>query len=148
MLVQLRHKNVYSEIYTHRKDLQMKDNIRDREYRFRANKQELELIEERFKATEFRDISKYLRHMATVGGVLINVDSTLINEMKRAVLMSSNNINMIARQLNATGKIDEVDVEQLKADSAYMRDELQKITCILEAFSECEKHSRKYYWDD
>ena len=146
--MQLRHKNVYSEIYTHRKDLQMKDNIRDREYRFRANKQELELIEERFKATEFRDISKYLRHMATVGGVLINVDSTLINEMKRAVLMSSNNINMIARQLNATGKIDEVDVEQLKADSAYMRDELQKITCILEAFSECEKHSRNYYWDD
>lgn len=126
----------------------MKDNIRDREYRFRANKEESVLIEERFKATEFQDISKYLRHMASVGGVLINVDSTLINEMKRAVLTSSNNINMIARQLNATGRIDEVDVEQLKADSASMRDELQKITHMLEAFSECEKHSRDYYGNE
>jgi len=124
----------------------MKDNIRDREYRFRANKEESELIEERFKATEFQDISKYLKHMASVGGVLINVDSTLINEMKRAVLTSSNNINMIARQLNATGRIDEVDVEQLKADSASMRDELQKITHMLEAFSECEEYSRNYSW--
>lgn len=31
----------------------MKENIRNREYRFRANKDESELIEERYKTTEF-----------------------------------------------------------------------------------------------
>lgn len=36
----------------------MKDNIRNKEYRFRANKEESDMIEERFKTTEFQDISK------------------------------------------------------------------------------------------
>lgn len=120
----------------------MKDNIRNREYRFRANKEESELIEERFKATEFQDISKYLRHMATVGGVLLEVDHKLMKDVRNSVQTASNNINQIARRLNVTGRAYGDDVEQLKADSAAMREELQKITRMLEAFSECEEHSR------
>ncbi len=84
--------------------------------------------------------------MATVGGVLINVESTFLNDLKRAVITGSNNINMMARQLSATGKIEEADVEQLKADSAAMREELQKIIQMLNAFSECEEHSRNFYF--
>lgn len=53
---------------------------------------------------------------------------------------------MIARQLSATGKIDEADAEQLKADSAAMREKLQKITRMLNAFLECEEHSRNFYF--
>jgi len=124
----------------------MKDNVRNREYRFRANKEESDLIEERFKATEFQDISKYLRHMTTVGGLMLEVDHKLMKEVRNSVQTASNNINQIARRLNATGRIYENDVEQLKADSAAMREELQKITRMLDAFSECEKHSRNYYW--
>lgn len=78
--------------------------------------------------------------------MLINVDSTLINDLKRAVITGSNNINMIARQLSATGKIDEADAEQLKADSAAIREELQKIARMLDAFSDCEEHSRNFYF--
>lgn len=84
--------------------------------------------------------------MATVGGVLINIEGSFLNNLKRAVITGSNNINMIARQLSATGKIDEDDVEQLKANSAAMRGELQKITRMLDAFSDCEEHSRNFYF--
>lgn len=124
----------------------MKDNVRNREYRFRANKEESDLIEERFKATEFQDISKYLRHMATVGGVLLEVDHKLMKEVRNSVQTASNNINQIARRMNVSGRLYETDIEQLKADSAAMREELQKITRMLDAFSECEEHSRNYCW--
>ena len=125
--------------------LHMKDNIRNKEYRFRANKEESNLIEERFKATEFQDISKYLRHMATVGGVLLEVDNKMIKDIRNAVQTASNNINQIARRMNVTGRIYENDIEQLKSDTSVMRQELQKITQMLNAFSECEKYSRNYY---
>ncbi len=123
----------------------MKDNIRNKEYRFRANKEESNLIEERFKATEFQDISKYLRHMATAGGVFLELDNELIKDVRNAVQMASNNINQIARRMNITGRIYENDIEQLKSDTSVMRQELQKITQMLDAFSECEKYSRNYY---
>ena len=124
----------------------MKENIRNKEYRFRANKEESNLIEERFKATEFQDISKYLRHMATVGGVLLEVDNKMIKDIRNAVQTASNNINQIARRMNVTGRIYMDDVEQLKAESSAMREELQKITQMLEMYADIEKSSRNYYW--
>ena len=126
--------------------LHMKDNIRNKEYRFRANNEESNLIEERFKATEFQDISKYLRHMATVGGVLLEVDNKMIKDIRNAVQAASNNINRIARRINITGKIYENDIEQLKSDTSVMRQELQMITEMLEVYADIEKSSRKYYW--
>ena len=104
------------------------------------------MIEERFKATEFQDISKYLRHMATVGGVLLKIDNKMIKDIRNAVQTASNNINQIARRMNVTSRIYMDDVEQLNAESSAMRQELQKITQMLDAFSECEKYSRNYYY--
>ena len=83
--------------------------------------------------------------MATVGGVLLEVDNKMIKDIRNAVQTASNNINQIARRINVTGRIYENDIEQLKSDTSVMRQELQKITQMLDAFSECEKYSRNYY---
>lgn len=123
----------------------MKDNIRNKEYRFRANKEESDMIEERFKTTEFQDISKQLRHMAIVGSVLLKVDNKMIRDIRNAVQTASNNINQIARQMNVTGRIYMDDVEQLRVESSAMRQELQKITEMLDVYADIEKSSRNYY---
>ena len=124
----------------------MKENIRNKEYRFRANKEESDMIEERFKATEFQDISKYLRHMATVGGVFLELDNNIIKDVRNAVQTASNNINQIARRMNVTGRIYMDDVEQLKAESSAMHEELQKITEMLEVYVDIVKSCRGYNW--
>lgn len=83
--------------------------------------------------------------MAIVGGVLLKVDNKMMRDIRNAVQTASNNINQIARQMNVTGRIYMDDVEQLRAESSAMRQELQKITEMLDVYADIEKSSRNYY---
>lgn len=83
--------------------------------------------------------------MAIVGSVLLKVDNKMIRDIRNAVQTASNNINQIARQMNVTGRIYMDDVEQLRVESSAMRQELQKITEMLDVYADIEKSSRNYY---
>ena len=80
---------------------------------FRVDEQERGLIRQKMELMGVRNMQAYLRKMA-IDGYIIQVDTTDIKEMTRALSAIGRNINQIAKRLNAGGPAYQADMEEIR----------------------------------
>lgn len=93
---------------------------------FVMSEQEAELVKERMAELGVTNLSAYLRKMA-VGGYIIHLDMSDIQEMIRLLRICSNNLNQYARRANETGSIYAADVDDLRTRLDSLWDGMDKL---------------------
>ena len=81
--------------------------------KFRVTEAERDLILEKMKLVPTRNMAAYLRKIA-IDGYIIQVDTTDIKEMTRALSAIGRNINQIAKRINAGGPAYQADMEEIR----------------------------------
>ena len=79
----------------------------------RLTRDEKELIRERMKKIPTNNMSAFIRKMA-LNGYIVVLDLSDVKEAVRLLRINSNNLNQYAHKANATGKVYQEDIEQLK----------------------------------
>lgn len=79
----------------------------------RLTRDEKELIHERMKRIPTNNMSAFIRKMA-LNGYIVVLDLSDVKEAVRLLRINSNNLNQYAHKANATGKVYQEDIEQLK----------------------------------
>ena len=85
---------------------------RNIQMKFWVTEEEKRLIDEKMAQLPTKRYGAYLRKMA-IDGYIIQVDTTDINEMTKALGSIGRNINQIARRLNAGGPAYQADMEEI-----------------------------------
>lgn len=80
---------------------------------FRVTKEEQDMIRERMKTVHIHSLRAYLLKMA-VDGYVINIDLADVRECSRLLRYVSNNVNQIARRVNAGGSVCAADVAEIQ----------------------------------
>ena len=80
---------------------------------FMVSEKEREMIEDNMKQTGIISMRAYLLKMA-LNGYIINLELTSVDELVKSLRNAHNNLNQIAKRLNATGHIYRADIEHLQ----------------------------------
>ena len=81
--------------------------------KFRLSESELSMIQEKMKEYGTDNMSAYLRKMA-VDGYVVKIELPELKEMIRLLSNYSNNINQIAKRVNASGTIYAEDFNEIR----------------------------------
>ena len=87
--------------------------LRKVQLNFRVTEREKELIEARMQEIGTTNREAYLRKIA-IDGILVKLEVPELKEIVSLMRRTSNNINQIARRLNETGRIYEVDIADVQ----------------------------------
>ena len=79
----------------------------------RLNDDELYILEQKCKSSNMKDKSSFLRHLI-IYGYVYDIDYSELREYNSALAKIGNNLNQIAKRMNATGNVCEADVKQVK----------------------------------
>ena len=91
----------------------MANRKRNIQVKFYVTAEEKELMEQKMAQLQTKRIGAYLRKMA-IDGYIIQVDTTDIKEMTKALGSIGRNINQIARRVNAGGPTYQADMEEIR----------------------------------
>ena len=91
----------------------MANRKRNIQVKFYVTAEEKELMEQKMAQLHTKRIGAYLRKMA-IDGYIIQVDTTDIREMTKALGSIGRNINQIAKQVNAGGSTYQADMEEIR----------------------------------
>lgn len=94
--------------------------------KFWATPEEKELIEKKMALTGIVHMGAYLRKMA-IDGYVVNLEIQEFKEIIRLLGIANNNINQIAHKFNATGRIYDADLEEVRTRIDGLYDEARKI---------------------
>ena len=92
----------------------MANRKRNVQMKFWVTEEEKRLIEEKMAQLPTKRYGAYLRKMA-IDGYIIQVDTTDIREMTKALGSIGRNINQIAKRVNAGGPAYQADMEEIRA---------------------------------
>jgi hypothetical protein len=90
-----------------------KKRIRNVNMAFRVTEEERGLIAQKMKLAGISSVRAYLLKMA-VDGYVVQLDLADVREMVRLLRGATNNLNQIARRVNASGSVYRADIEDLK----------------------------------
>ena len=90
----------------------MKKRIRNRQIIFGVSPVEEAMIEERMSQVGTKSLSAYLRKIA-IDGMIINLQIPELKEIISLLRRCSNSLNQIAKRVNSTGRIYDVEMEQI-----------------------------------
>lgn len=88
--------------------------VRKVQLNFRVTDREKELIEGRMQELGTTNREAFLRKIA-IDGMIVKLEVPELKEILSLMRYSSNNINQIAHRLNESGRIYEVDLDQVQA---------------------------------
>lgn len=71
------------------------------------------ILEQKWKASGMKSKSSFIRHLI-VYGYVFDVNYEHLREYNTILSRISNNINQIAKRMNATGRVYEADVKEIK----------------------------------
>ena len=91
----------------------MPKRTRDILLRFFVTAKEKAAIQKRMELVGLKNMSTYLRKIAT-DGYLLNVDLSCFDKMLEDIHGVSKNINQIAKRINATDNIYAADMQEIK----------------------------------
>ena len=94
--------------------------------KFWATPEEKALIEKKMALTGIVHMGAYLRKMA-IDGYVVNLEIQEFKEIIRLLGIANNNINQIAHKFNATGRIYDADLEEVRTRIDGLYDEARKI---------------------
>ena len=80
---------------------------------FKVTDSEAAAILEKMKTLGIRNLSAYLRSMV-LNGSIVRLDLPEIREMIRLLSNMTNNLNQIAKRVNAHGNIYETEIDELR----------------------------------
>lgn len=86
---------------------------REIQMKFWVTAKEKQLIDRKMQLVPTRRYGAYLRKMA-IDGYVIQVDTTDIKEMTKALSAIGRNINQIAKRINAGGPAYQADMEEIR----------------------------------
>lgn len=87
--------------------------VRKVQLNFRVTEREKQLIEDRMQEIGTTNREAYLRKIA-IDGMLVKLEVPELKEIVSLMRRTSNNVNQIARRLNETGRIYEVDIANVQ----------------------------------
>ena len=79
----------------------------------RLSDREYDIIRQKMELCNMQSISSYFRKMA-LEGMVINLDVPELKEILRLLRISSNNINQLAKRMNAGNNVYETDISEIK----------------------------------
>lgn len=91
----------------------MANRKRNIQMKFWVTEEEKRLIDEKMAQLPTKRYGAYLRKMA-IDGYIIQVDTTDIKEMTKALGAIGRNINQIAKRVNAGGPTYQADMEEIR----------------------------------
>ena len=96
---------------------------RDRNIMFWVNDKEFDLIRQKMKQAGTANMSAYLRKTA-IDGYIVKLEIPELQKLNSLLGRISGSINQIARRVNATSRIYDKDISEIK--------EMQKKICLLQ----------------
>lgn len=93
--------------------------VRKIQLNFRVTEKERALIEERMQELGTTNREAYLRKIA-IDGMIVKLEVPELREILSLMRRTSSNINQIARRLNETGRIYDVDIEDVQAQQEQL----------------------------
>ena len=103
---------------------------RSRQVKFWVSEDEYELLQKKMKAAGGVNQGAYIRKMI-LDGYIVNLDIPELKEIIRLLSITSNNVNQMARKLNAAGSIYQQDIsevqEQLEQNYTMLRRLITKL---------------------
>ena len=108
--------------------------VRKIQLNFRVTEQERRLIEERMQEFGTTNREAYLRKIA-IDGMIVKLEVQELKEIVSLMRRTSNNINQIARRLNETGRIYEVDVTDVHNQQEQLWDMLNNLITKISGIS-------------
>ena len=91
----------------------MENRERQNRLTLRLSDDELYILEQKCKASNMKDKSAFLRHLI-IYGYVYDVDYSDLREYNSALAKIGNNLNQIAKRMNATGNVYKADVKEVK----------------------------------
>ena len=107
---------------------------RDQDVHFLASKEEVERIHEKMDELGIRSMGAYLRKMA-VDGYVVQLDLPELKELVSLLRRSSNNLNQLTRKVHETGRIYDVDLEDISQRQEKLWDGVKEILTQLSKLS-------------
>lgn len=107
-----------------------KNRLRPTQLHFYVNDQELEWINQKMKQFGTENMSAYLRKMA-IDGYVVKLELPELKELISLMRIIANNENQIAKRLNATDRIYDTDIEEIKKNQAEIYAGINKIITSL-----------------
>lgn len=92
----------------------------------RISESELEQIRERMEEFGTTNMSAFVRKMA-IDGYIVKLELPELKEMTRLLSAYSNNLNQIAKRVNATGQIYSADIEEIRQSQEELWKAAEKI---------------------
>ena len=99
---------------------------RDTAVLLRVSEEELEQIRERMAVYGTTNMSAFIRKIA-IDGYVVKLDLPELKEMTRLLSSYSNNLNQIARRVNATGNVYSSYLEEIRQNQEAMWQAADKI---------------------
>ena len=91
----------------------MAERLRPVQMKFYVTEEEKNFIYKKMSLIGVRNLSAYLRKMA-IDGQLVRIETTDLDEICRQIRGIANNINQIAKRINATDNIFHDDIREMK----------------------------------
>ena len=108
--------------------------VRKIQLNFRVTEQERRLIEERMQELGTTNREAYLRKLA-IDGMIVKLEVQELKEIVSLMRRTSNNVNQIARRLNETGRIYEVDIADVQKQQEQLWGSLNQLLTQLSGMS-------------
>ena len=96
------------------------------EVKIRLRPDELAMIEEQMAKVGTSNRENYIRRMATEGSIR-TLDMSEIKQLNRLLAAYGNNLNQIARRLNSTGRLYEVDMQDIVTQFHALVEQVKKV---------------------
>ena len=100
--------------------------VRKIQLNFRVTEQERRLIEDRMQELGTTNREAYLRKIA-IDGMIVKLEVQELKEIVSLMRRTSNNVNQIARRLNETGRIYEVDITDVQKQQEQLWNTLNRL---------------------
>ena len=100
-------------------------------HNFRTTESEAAIMRKKMEALGIRNESAYMRALA-LNGYILKLDLPQIREMLRLLGNMTNNLNQIAKRLNAHGNLYETEIEEIQQKQDELWEMMRQLLSILE----------------
>ena len=101
------------------------------QHNFKTTESEAGIIRKKMEALGITNESAYMRALA-LNGYILKLDLPQIREMIRLLSNMTNNLNQIARRLNAQGQMYDTEMEEMLQKQDELWQMMRKLLSILE----------------
>ena len=108
---------------------------------FKCTPEEMELLELRMAETNIKNKSAFIRKMC-IDGHVFNLDLSTLNEIKRLLSITANNVNQISRRVNSGGDAYRQDVEEVNEQLTEIRTDFGKLLTLLSEVADAKPGKR------